>query len=1162
MATAPQISFRDNSGYTTSLTLTTNQDNIVLRGTVEATTISVQVSINGGEFVSDPNLIQVVDTTFTIPNQDVYPSGLPLEFGVNTILIRAVDLVGSVSSISTAVITRLENVDFSGTQIPTGIKVERHRDFVTVLAAKPKPLQNLSQDDQGNPVLVTTTLSDFLGFNIYGSTSPAGASGYLKLNSKLLNVATRFEQSDVQTINDIGLWDAGVSKVLRVRVSEENEFGTETDVRLDMVHDNSLMDGKLEFIGSLRNYSMNEYVVFNHYRTGAAGQLNSDQFFGIPSNDPVYYVVTGVYWDKATGTEVETPYSQEVLGTPLSLDTTIRDLPSRTSRSIVQSYVDAIQRVDAKISLIPLSVTRDVMIDPFASEAARLWFLLDFVHRSQSFLTLLAIDNVSGNGVSDPVVSSAYKTALKSALGATTDSSVQGLIDQQFDKLAGNVNETRQAGRQALGTLTLYTTTRPTKNLTIPSGSYALSTADSSSGITSQRFRIAGSYVLPSSNAEAYYNFDTKRYEIKVSILAEQAGSAGNVAPGNIQTLVGVSGLKAINETPTVFGRDLESNAELASRAMLKFASVDTGTGAGYLATSADQIGIVRSKVVQSGDALMMRDYDDVRGKHIGGKVDIWVQGLQERQVSDTFSFTFAVAQNVQCQILDSVNLVFQVIDSRVSNDTPLVEILDVLSQGLGVRNITSGLDYDLTGVTILSYNTFKLNTLIPQPATGIDDIVLADFRYQAVNKLYMTLQPVRRVVSVVGEVSGTLTEGTHYRLVKTDDPLLEGESTRAQNHIEITPSGGIPSGATITVNNEEHVMIGFEREPLGSIGINIATIRVFSEDRLTEFDGPSAAAPDFEIIQGTPTTPARIVRTAASTIANGQKVSVDYTHDENFKVTYVINQLLQQLQSVISAPGSAKRHVTADVLVKQAVQNSIDLETTVQLKQGASKETSDPAIRGNVALDLSKNLIGEGSAQSNVDAEINNSIGVAKNVLPMAKMAYSDGSIKLRESVLSTAVRVSSLDFGGNLVYILTNPVNYPTTDGGGLATEHRGVFLDDVAMKLSSSLGLVGSETRQAYIIGSGGAVISGYSDDATLGAAGFLPIQYEAERLRRTANHVVVSLSGSGLPLDLPTDHDFTVSYVIRGDSGSHDITVSDIEVVELGDFVITYRNYTGA
>lgn len=1164
MATAPQIALRDGTGFTTNLVFTTNEEAIIITGTVDVNTVSVQISINGGTFVSDPNLVSFFLQTFTVPNLTVYPTGLPLEFGVNTILIRTIDIIGGVSAASSVLVTRVKDADTTGTQIPTGIRVQRKRNSLKILVAKPRPLTTLVPAEttltpNPNPspqdlVLVTVDTATFLGFNFYASVEPAGTSGYYKLNEKPVTSPSEFEEDDIEDFEDLALWDGSTSKNVRVRVSEEDEFGNELAVRLDSYHDNTTLSGKFRFTSTLQNYEFNEFVIFNHVRSGSAGTINTDQFINVPDSDPLYYVVTGVYFNPATTTEIETPYSQEVLGSPLIIDTTIRDLPPRTATNVAEDYMDAVLRVNAEISLVPGSVTRDVNIDPFASEAERIWFLLDFVHRSQSFLTLLAIDNVSGNGDSDPVSSNAYKQALKQAVGYKNDTQVQALIDQQFDKLAANVNLTRLAGRQSVGNLTLFTTTRPSKAIQVPAGSFAVSTADSESNVTSQRFRIGGSFVLPSANAEAFYNFNEKRYELRVGIVAESAGSAGNVPAGAIKTLVGISGLQAINESATVFGDNVESNAKLAERSMLAFASVDTGTETGYAATAARKIGIVKTKIIKSGDALMMRDYDDVRKKHIGGKVDVWVQGVQERQVTNKFAFTFEVARDVQCQIINVVNLIFRVLDSRVTPSTPLIEILNNPSQGLGVRNATAGADYDLTGVAILDYQTFQINTSIAQPVTAIDDIILADYRFRVVNQFFMTLQPVRRVISVVGEVSGALDPTQHYQLFKTDDPLLEGESTIAKNYVAITPAGGIPSGDTITVNNELHVLIGFAQEPLDSIGINTATIRVFNELRTIEYDPPGSGSPDYDIIPGTPTTPARIVRTSSSQIANGQEVSVDYVHDENFTVTYIINDLLQQLQAILNN----MRHVTADVLAKQAILNDIDVETTVQLKKGATKDRTDPVVRNNVSLNLDKKTIGEGVAQSNVDAAINDSTGVQFNVLPMARMAYADGSEKLREDVLSTYTHLSALDIGGNVAYILTNSLEFPTTDGGGLTTEHKGVFQDDEAMGLASSLAVVAQNANQAFVIGSDGAIIAGYSDDATLAGQGFLPNEWEAERLRLTANHVVVALLGSGAPPDNPDNHAYAVSYMIRGDSGSHDITVAQMEVIDLGVFTVTFRS----
>jgi hypothetical protein len=1148
MAATPQIALRDGSGFATQLAFTTNQEFVTITGTIATNIIALQVSVNGSTYSADPTLVFLDLTDFTVPNLTSMPDGLPLEVGLNTILIRAVDIVGGVSPPATVLVTRIQQIDQIAPLIPTGIKLHRKRDSIDLLIFQPPP---------PSPDGVNTDFGDltFQGFNVYASTSAGGTTGYFKINATKLTSPVDYEEDSFTFASAAPTFEP-VDRFLRIQITQEDVFGNEVARQVDTKYDIVFLAPNLRVSYTVTPYNLNPFVTFNHNRAGGPNQINSDRFTSVSNNDPLYYVCTSVFYDKTLNQEIESPYSQEVLGSPLVIDTNVRDLPGRTQTQIVIDFVTAIERVNSEISLIPGSTTREVNIDPFSSEAERIWFLIDFVHRSQSFVTLLQIDDTNGDGISDPVASSAYKQALRSACGYSSDLAVQQLIDTQFEKLAKNFNKERLPGRPAVGQVVFYTTTRPTQDIPIPTGAIVSSDADPTNNIASQRFQVGGTFLLPAADADAFFNFNTKRYEITADIVASSVGEAGNRPAGTIVNVQSISGISVTNTESTVFGTDRESNADLAARAMLGFVSVDTGTEGGYASTSAEQIGVIKAKIIKSGDPLMMRDYDDVRHKHIGGKVDIFIQGLRERTTSEKFAFTFDVARDIRCEIIDLPNLIFRVLDSRVTVDTPIIEILNNPIQGLGVRNVTLGADYDLTGVAVLSYNTFQINTSIPQPLTAIDDIITADYRFRSINEFIFTLQPVRRVISVIGEISGALTLAG-YDLYKTEDPLMNGESTIAQDHLVINQIGGIPSGSSISINDEQHVMIGFFEEPLDSIGINLATIRVFNQDRTIEFDGPGAASPDFDIVAGTPTTPAKIVRVNPSDILSGQTVSVDYDHDENFTVTYVINDLLQELQQTVNN----KRHITADVLVKQSVQNSIAIETTVQLKSGATKDKTDPAVRTAVSLELNQKLIGQGSAQSDIINAIDSTDGVDFQVLPLAKMGYQDGSRKIRESLSSTYLQVPSLDIGGQRAFILTSALLNPTTDGGGLKTEHKGVFQDDEPMSLAETLAQVANTANQAYIIGSDGAVINGYSDDTTLISEGFTTATaILEERLRRTANHVVVALSSAGLPPDDPENHEYAVSYVIRGDIGPHDFTTSQVEFLDLGDLTLTFRNAT--
>src|SRR5690606_25371483 len=154
--------------------------------------------------------------------------------------------------------------------------------------------------------------------------------------------------------------------------------------------------------------------------------------------------------------------------------------------------------------------------------------------------------------------------------------------------------------------------------------------------------------------------------------------------------------------------------------------------------------------------------------------------------VTEKFSFSFEVARDIRCQIIDLETLTFRVLDARVTVNTPIGEILDDPAQGFGVRNVTTGSDYDLTGVLIVDFETFRVNTAIAQPATSINDTITADYRFRSINQFTFSLQPVRRVVSVSGQSSGPLDIDEGFDLYKTDDPLLTGESTIAKDFLVI----------------------------------------------------------------------------------------------------------------------------------------------------------------------------------------------------------------------------------------------------------------------------------------------------------------------------------------------------------------------------------------
>lgn len=1139
MPTAPQINYFDNSGSTTSLVVTSNQFFSIFTGSVDSNTIDLQININGSGFVSDPSLINLIVPNFTIPNLASYPNGLELDKGQNIIQLRAIDLSGAVSSVSSIIITVVPDTDLQIIQAPpSGVQLKRNATSIEL-------------------TWVDTSNGEATGFNIYASTGQGGTdSGYLLVNSVMIPASSPTETTTDEFPAFSWTYDFVDNNSLDFQIVA-NTIDPVTGDIIDRKAQNTaplIQSPNYRYAVSVSTLVTTKRYSFKHDRDAslASGILNNDVFASVLPSDPLFYVVTAIYYNSVDGTLQESKYSPELSGSPLPLNTIIRGIKIRDSAIVSEDYIGEVKKKESTLSLIPGSTEREVHIEPFSNEIQKVSFLSDFVHRAQSFPALLAIDDPNLTGISVLVSQSQYKQALQSALSINDATATQALIDGAFDSLAANYGVSRAGPKYSSVTQLFYTFAKPTQDLIINQGAVI----SSSSNSTAPRFISKSTVTMLASRAQSYYNPDTRRYEIEAQLVADSPGSAGNLPAGSLDTVVsGVSGLKTINLVASDFGDDLQSNLGLAENSMRVIPSVDTGTEGGYRKNAIASSGVLDPRIIKSGDPEMMRDYDPIRKKHIGGKVDIYVKGILERTIEETFAFQFDTANNIRFDVIDATNLIFRARDSRLTISNPIQEMLFNPSQSLGLRNHSNypTSSYDLTGYIILDYRTIQLSLLIPQPETHLDDFIEGDYRFRSNNKFTASLQPIRSITSVVGTVSGTLNAALGYSLFKLQDPLLEGESTIATDYIMINQIGNVPSGQMLSVNDETHVLIGQFEEMLGSVGINIFTLVVFSEDRTITYEGPDTSNPDYLIIPGTQTTPVKIIRTTDSSIPDGSVVSVDYENDENFVVTYVINDILQQLQIRLNT----MKHVTADPIVKQAIENPLLNEMTVQLLKKAIQATTDNAIRTAYSILLNNKDTGQPVHQADVTTIVKQSIGVDYPVQPFTRMTLQDGATRIRDSIPNDYEFIASLSQFSNAVYILTQELPFATLNSGGTLYRHHGVYIDELIMSESPNLNSIGLGVNRFYIIGNQGAIISGYSDDTTLQPIGITPEGIAIERLKRTANRILISLNFGLIPPDLPSDHSFSATYIVSGDKGSKDITTTGIEYLTPGSLTITYK-----
>lgn len=1113
-------------------------------GTVPEDAVDVQVSINGSGFSSDPDLVDWGDGSWTVPNPVSEPNGLLLLYGTNSVRVRALLPSGSTSPEAGATITLVSSsVTGIVASVPTNISVVQGNGVVTLRAEASSP-------------------EGFQGMNFYASVNAGGGvSGYTRINvNQVSDGVTQEEVSQFASLNveaDVVVDgdDQPVADPLYWRITAQQQDSDSVLIQEDLNERYEIPETTrgLRLQATLSSVRYVTLYEFQHNRYGTPSSIpptvQVGEFSSLPAESPLCYVVTAVYYDSSRNLEYESSYSEEVVGRPLQVTTALGSFPPASRQEIVKTFISAIFRSNPQVKVEAGSLLRDTVIDPFASESERLRFILDFYHRARTPTLLLQIDDPSGSGNSIPVSRSPYKQGLQQALYLESAQDVQDLIDSAFEAYASNIGVFRRVGTPSKGEVLFYTTRRPTGTLSIPLG-----TIVSGGGVQFATTRAAS---IPFERLASYYDPVSGRYQTSVSVRASSAGSNGNVGSGQVRALTSsLSGsLQVINVAPMSGGSDRESNLALTIRVQNALASVDSGTARGYLQTAADVSNVVKANVVAAGDELMSRDLDS-NGVHKGGKVDVWIQGDNLTQVTDTFAFKFELSQDVQFEVIGSPsNYEFRALDSGLSEENPIVHMIDDSTLGYELRNASTGDVYDLTDVEITSYNTIRLSTDVAQPPLDLTDVVLGSFYLRSGNSFVLPRQPVREIISVVGTVSGELPPEA-YELVHPNDPLYIGRSKIAGDYIRIDGyvdenGNQIPNGTSLPVE-EEHVLVGLYAEFLNNLGANFLTVEVWNADRTTQY----VEGVDFSLTLGDETTPISITRLTSGSILSGQTVSVNYTYDENFTVTYSTNLIVSLTQEAIDA----KKHATADVLVKDAVPAPLNISATIVLIRGRDRAVVDSAIRTNLRNFFSNLRLGDPVRQSDIIDVIERTEGVSYVIVPLTLLVRGEGSTVVRE-VISTdtaleSTLLTSLSSNSALVYILENELQASTVDGGGSGGQFRSVFQDSVPLELlggTTDLSSLGVRSGRAFIIGSDGRYIPGYSDDMTLISQGYVTSAAVASRrLELTANHVLVSV----VPGDSPTNHEYAATYIVGLDQGAKNIDPNAAEYCIDGSYVFTY------
>lgn len=1018
-----------------------------LSGTTTANTS--QIKVNGS----------LVGVSYT-PGDTEWAWTGSLQDGVNTYSITAVEKVtGAISTPTVINITFSQSSTFVTVSAPTGVSLKRYQDKIQVITSK-------------------NTETNVIGYNFYVSYQSGGVNNqYVKMSMQLVDTVSFYEDA----ITPIG----------------------ET----------------VDTVGEIRVTTITEQVVRNYYYSydftrelyNSMVQQGLLPNVGFTQEINFYFVVTATVYDSVLGQVSESTFSPELEGSPITITTGIQDLPARTQNDIILTFNKELLASDPAIDMKPGTVMRDI-IDPVSEEQARIYVIQDFLSRALSVSALLDFDDSNGDGISDPPDQSPRKKALQLALYLTTADEVQRLINDQFDKLAANVNIIRMAAESAVGTVLFYTQTAPVRDMQVTEGALVSSLGDVDQGIAAQSYRVLETKVLTYSDKEAYYNTLTQRYELEVNVEAVNTGSEGNTNSYTIKSINSGSdtGFLVENPSPIQFGIDVESNHDLASRIQLAFFA-DTGTEGGYAKTAISIPGVHGVRVEKAGDSLMFRDYDSIQKEHIGGKVDVYIQGQRIKQVSDQVAFSYSAGlgslTGERFTVISAVSFQFKSENPRVTAHTPIFEVNRVY-------NATRGATYDLTGFQIIGDgDTIDLDeTSLINATIGLAsaDVILVDYRYRSSDVFLLENQPVERIVSVVGQISGTLTED-NYEIVKLQDPLEDGGSTISSDGIRIKFANDLPLTEFQTITDEPHVMISGVEEELNFLGVDPQSVIITNQDKTTTYVRDA----DYTLTSGTDVTKTSVKIIDTGLIDSGQTVLVSYVALENFIITYTTNSLLTDVQTKIDK----MKHACADAIAKNAIQNAVDFQFTVIPVAGITNtEKVSSKIQTAVANFIAQVGVGVSVTQSDIINTIKSVSDVDYVVVPFTRMVKADGSFIVRDNVGSPTFQIYNQ--GVSVSYITSIPVlTYKTIDKGGPENLFRGVFENNLPLVLQDDPLLVSGGPGRAYIQSDGKIIVS--TKDG-----------------------------------NLPDTKNYQIAYYVYGETGSKDINVASLEYLRVGTFIITY------
>ena len=1078
----------DGVSSSTSTSYSTDKEEIKINGLIEGYN-KITITFLGIEFTSEgvENDIDIDGTSWVFPNT---VEGIDAEQGENTLIIRAEDTAtGQTTTLTLVVITNVDSPE-SRPEPPINIKTNRTLNNVEIY-------------------WVHDPTSEVAFYNVYGSAiSGGGTNGYTLLNRipiDPISYGKRTEKvtSIVDLNSDIPTIDADPN-ILTIQALQNDSV---SDIGTQEIAESV---ERLRVTSNISSIELETIVTYPHNRRDPdpSTTFQIGGFTNLGDNVPLYYVVTSVKF--VEDGELESAFSLEVGAAPIDIQLVNTTLPNVTDQQLTEELIASVYDADPNASVQGGSAIRDLFIDPIVSEMSRVRVVMDFCYKATNFVSLNNIDDPTNSGDSLPVENSTYKQLLQEALYLDTSVQMQNLIDLCFDRLASNLGIKRIAGAVARGEVTFFTTTAPTYDLSIPIGQIV-----SGGGA---RFRVLETGTISTDQAPSFYNPLTRRYEVTLAVQATTSGLGGNLTSNQITSGAPV-GLQVTNSAPTFGGTARETNQQLTARAMTYISSVDVGTRAGYERVARESAGVSGYQVIDADSPYMVRDNGQ------GGKVDIWVRGEILSRVTDVYAPSYQAIRGSRFIPLNGEGAYkFQASDATL--DKPLYQMIDRVNQ-LGLKNQTTGEWFDLTGAVITEGKIITLDSSILQPTYRMTDIILGDYRTDVTNKVILDRQPAR-IVESVRKADGTDLAYTFY---KSEDPLVLGQSSKAQDYVIIDNDG---TEKILSITGEQITLNELYPETLTNRGVDTTTIVVKDSSGTVLASPLTSVNPDYIVnVEDEVTT---IRRSSSSNISSSQTVFVDYEYLENIVITYQTNLVVSNLQLEIDQ----QKHMGADVLVKEVTPVRVNIKGLIYINKGVSPSSVDTVVRATLTSRITQEPLGGSLFPSDIIRELDFISGINYVSLPLTQLSLSQGDQILRESVSPTIpVEITEFTNSSHKVWLMDIDLNHVPESSGG---ENARVFLDRQEIEYLK----VGQRESASNWYGIKGSIVG--LEKAYVNVDGVLT------EIPNSARKLMVSLPLGKTPLD----YDLEVNYTCgSGDGVVGEIRLNQFSYFEVGELSFTYE-----